>query len=400
MTIEEWAAMNTIPERPSDLTHRILPSALMCVFSFVTAFTNFFLPIYFRDTLGYSGAQIGVLFGALALTALVAAVPVGLGADRLTPKRILVVLFLMLALSAFGMARVEGFGACVAVFVVFGIAINGIRISLDTLYLKTDHGDETGERMGLYQAVRMAGIAVGTAAGGYLLYRVAFASTLIALSLASAAMLLGALGLPSTRTIRLHLAEYRADFLRLKVVLFMAWLFLFSTHWGAEQTSYALFLQDTLGLSLWQMGLYMGAEFIPLGAAVWWCGRASDQGRSLRAMAVAGLVLSGAGQVAMCVPHVSLSFVARLVHGVGDGALTIVVYVGMAKYFHFDRMGGNYGLVFLIVSAGSVVGSILYGPLGQHYGYAVPLLASGVLTLLISPVVYLIPKGASLEADA
>ncbi len=372
------------------------PSLLMFVFSFVTAFTNFFLPIYFRDTLGYSGTQIGILFGVLAVTAIVAALPVGLGADRVTPRRILAFFFGLLSVAAYGMAYMTHFGAYVGVFILFGISINGIRIALDTLYLKTNHGTETGIRMGVFQALRMVGIALGTAIGGYFLERIAFRSTLLVLSLASAGMLIGTIPLPATRTMRLQFAEYRSDFFSRKVVLFLAWLFLYTTHWGAEQTSYALFLQDTLHLSLAGMGCYMGAEFIPLGLAVWWCGRVSDRGRSLRAMAIAGLILSGVGHIAMCMPHLYVSFLARLVHGLGDGALTIVVYVGMARYFHFDRMGGNYGLVFLVVSASSVIGSLVYGPLGQSYGYAFPLVTSGIVTLLISPVVYLIPKGFSL----
>jgi MFS family permease len=94
----------------------------------------------------------------------------------------------------------------------------------------------------------------------------------------------------------------------------------------------------------------------------------------------------------MCVPFIYVSLAARLVHGLGDGAVTIVVYVGMAKLFHLDRIGGNSGLVFLVFSMSSVVGSLIYGPLGQEYGYAVPLIVSGIMTFLLTPIVYLLPK--------
>ena len=377
---------------PSHFAQSTLPSLLMCMFSFATAFTNFFLPIYFRNTLGFSGAQIGVLFGAFAATAIMASLPVGLGADRVTPKWIISALCGILALSSLGMARLKGFTLYLGIFVLFGVSMNGIRLALDALYLKVDSGHDTGVRMGLYQGLRMVGITLGTASGGYLLDRVDFSGTLMVLSIASLILLFGTLALPNIPAARIGLVEYRTDFMQPRVLLFIGWLFLFSLHWGAEQTSYALFLQDTLKLSLWEMGLYMGAEFITLGLAVWWCGTGFDRGLPLRSMAIGGLLLSGIGHVVMCTPVISVSLLARLVHGLGDGAVTIVVYVGMTRLFRLDRMGGNSGLVFLIFSVGSVVGSLIYGPLGHAYGYAIPLVISGVITFLITPIVYLLPK--------
>jgi MFS family permease len=380
------------PNGSNHFEQNLLPSMLMSVFSFVTAFTNFFLPIYFRNTLGFSGAQIGILFGAFAATAIMASLPVGLGTDRVTPKWIISTLCIMLALSAFGMSRIRAFSVYLVFFILFGLSVNGVRLALDALYLKVDPGNATGGRMGLYQGLRMVGITLGTAGGGYLLHRVHFSGALVVLSVCSLLLLFGTLLLPNIATVPIRLAQYRADVIRPRVLLFMGWLFLFSLHWGAELTSYALFLQDALKLSLWHMGLYMSAEFVALGISVWWCGQGFDRGVPLRSMAIGGLLLSGIGHVVMCVPVIYISLVARLVHGLGDGAVTIVVYVGMAKLFHLDRMGGNSGLVFLIFSIGSVVGSVIYGPLGQDYGYAMPLIISGMITFLITPIVYLLPK--------
>ncbi|WP_264861300.1 hypothetical protein [Klebsiella pneumoniae] len=41
------------------------------------------------------------------------------------------------------------------------------------------------------------------------------------------------------------------------MLLFAIWLFLFYLHWGAEFTSYGLFLRENLRLSLLGMGFYM-----------------------------------------------------------------------------------------------------------------------------------------------
>ena len=53
-----------------------------------------------------------------------------------------------------------------------------------------------------------------------------------------------------------------------------------------------------------------------------------------------------------------------------------------------DRIGGNAGFISLITTLGVLAGSLIFGPLGAAYGYQVPLIASGVISLTLLPMAY------------
>ena len=85
----------------------------------------------------------------------------------------------------------------------------------------------------------------------------------------------------------------------------------------------------------------------------------------------------------MTYPHVYFSLFWRIIHGVGDGAVILVMYEGIGRLFHVDRVGGNASLIYLVTLAGSFAGALIFGPLGEKVGYGVPLASSGIITLLL-----------------
>ena len=175
------------------------------------------------------------------------------------------------------------------------------------------------------------------------------------------------------------LREYLDDLRGPGVVGFWVWLFLFSLHWGAEMTSYGLFLREDLGLTLTGMGWYMGIEFVIIAATCLWAGPRCDRGLDPRRLAMAGLVVSGLGQVFMCVPVLWFSVLCRALHGVGDGLIVIVMYLGIERLFDRSRIGGHNSAVNLVMMTGSFAGALASGPAGECFGYEVPLIATGVL---------------------
>jgi predicted MFS family arabinose efflux permease len=273
------------------------------------------------------------------------------------------------------------------VFFFWAMANNLFRTSMDVQVLKTDTGDRTGTRVGLYHGGRFLGLTIGMIIGGYLLSALDFEKGLAVVAAISFALVAPALRLAPTKIARVRLADYKADFSDRRVVFFAVWLFLFATHWGPEQTCYGLFLRQALHLNLVQIGWYMAAEFfaaILTFAAV--ANKFNDTKRIL-AFAVAGLAFSGVGHIGMVFPPVAVSVLFRAIHGVGDGIIMMVMYVGVARLFDLERLGGNAGLVNLSAMAGSVLGALLAGPIGQRFGYALPLWVSGVITLaLIAPI--------------
>ena len=68
--------------------------------------------------------------------------------------------------------------------------------------------------------------------------------------------------------------------------------------------------------------------------------------------------------------------------------MTLVLYIGIARLFEIERLGGNAGLMNLSTMLGFVTGSLIYGPLGESLGYGHPFWISGALTILLAaPIV-------------
>jgi hypothetical protein len=63
----------------------------------------------------------------------------------------------------------------------------------------------------------------------------------------------------------------------------------------------------------------------------------------------------------------------------------VVMYVGIGRLFHVDRIGGNASLIYLITLTGSFAGALIFGQLGEQIGYWFPLIISGIISILLLP---------------
>jgi len=379
----------------SEVRHAGWPAILLAfLFSLVTSVGNFYFTLYFRNELGFSGAQIGTLFAVQAVTGLVAAFPTGMGNDRVTSRTLVALGLVGQSAGLALMAAVKAFMPIVAVFFLGTLSAAVFKLSLDVQVLKRGTGDRMPAQIGSFQAGRFLGIAVGVVVGGYVLTALDFVPAFLVAAGACMALLPLAGLLRPTPLSRARLSDYRADYARPRVLLFCLWLVLFATHWGAEFTCYSLFLQDNLGLSMQQMGWYMGAEFVAIVLTTLTLGYPLRRLADRQGVFAFGLLASGIGHVGMVVDNVLLSALFRVVHGCGDGAMFMVFYVGIFRIFSLERMGGNFGVVNMMTMAGMVVGSVVFGALGASVGYEVPLWVSGLVTLaLAGPVLLTRPAG-------
>lgn len=76
-------------------------------------------------------------------------------------------------------------------------------------------------------------------------------------------------------------------------------------------------------------------------------------------------------------------------HGFGDGLIFIEIYTTISRLFHVDRVGGNSSLISLTTTLGTFAGSLLFGPIGAAWGYHLPLIISGAISLALLPVAYM-----------
>ena len=359
----------------------------------VVAVLNFFLPIYLATSLAFSGAQIGLLYGVLSLNSLVASFPVGVVGDRY-PARILTRLGLLgMAASLWWLSRAQRFWPFLLLFFALGLSLQLYRQSLDIMLFKEDDVAQNTRRLGTYNAWRMGGMTVGIFLGGIFIYIFGYPVSFQIFAVLMFLLVTLTWRLPLTRKQQTPLWQYGRDFWSGPVLFFVTWLFLFTLHWGAENTSMGLFLKNDLGLGPLGMGLYLSGEFITIGLTVYFYGRYGSGKLSPFAVLALGLATSGIGHIYMTYPVVAWSFLWRLVHGFGDGLILLITYTTIARLFHVDRIGGNAGLISFATTLGVLAGSLIYGPVGAAYGYQVPFIISGITSLALIPLAYVGLKG-------
>ncbi|NLH49104.1 MAG: MFS transporter [Myxococcales bacterium] len=361
-----------------------LPSLIVGGYGLFTSVMFFFMPIYFADELGFSGIQIGQLYSVLALAGFLAALPAGLGNDRLTSRSLIIGALVVQGGALFLLNRVSLFPVVLAIYFVWSITNNVFRLSAEMQMLKSDTGERTSQRMSLFLACRFGGLAIGTFFAGYVLYRLDFRGTFLLIGLFCLFLIVPAYRLAPTPIAKNRLSAYWGDLKSWPVILFIGWMFLFTTHWGVEYTCYGLFLKRELHLSLTQMGHYMCVEYLAVLATALLIGPRMGRPGALTAYGIAGLLLSGVGHIGMVNHHVAVSLAFRALHGVGDGIIMVLTYLGIARLFDVNRMGGNAGAINLAMTLGMITGALIAGPLGEKVRYSLPIWVSGILLLLLA----------------
>ena len=101
-----------------------------------------------------------------------------------------------------------------------------------------------------------------------------------------------------------------------------------------------------------------------------------------------GLLVSGLGHILMTVKILELSFVFRIIHEIADTCTFFYLYLGISKIFNLDRMGGNTGIIHFVTYVGTALGAIIFGTIGENYGYDMPIILSGCTTLLAFVISY------------
>ena len=348
----------------------------------------FYLPVHVTISLGFSGAELGLALSVYAATALLAALPVGVSADRMSPRRLLATGLLFHATGAVGLALSTTLATVLVSFVAFGVSVNLFRQVLDAVWYRGGDCDNTdvAARFGPFLAARWAGMATGLMVGGIAYHLLGFPITMLAAASLVVPMSGLALLTPAVPLASSSIRDYVRDLANPRVLFFALWIFLYTSHWGAETTHYGLFLRNNLELDLPWMGAYMAGEFLTLGLATWLAGRTRAAREGSVKLAALGLALSGITHVAMTWPEPWISFLFRMIHGAGDGILTVVIYASVGRLFRLERIGGLAGVIMLVTMLASATGALVYGPMGEAWGHGAPLVTSGLLTVLLIPL--------------
>lgn len=371
--------------------------ALVAANGLISSATALFVPIYFQE-LGLSGIQTGIYFAFTSAAALLLALPVGVSSDRMSIAKILALGLALTAIHRLGflVSRTFAWFCLYALLGSFGARFYGTAIQ--ALFFKLS-GDENRQKTGYYMLTHFASSAVGMVLGGWLIQRFDFRASFLFGLVGNLLMALFALRLPKNDTVQIELAEYKRAVLQPNVLLLTGIFFLSSLHWGAEQTSYLPFLKQNLGLSIFDSSLYVATALFCVGSGTYLGSWLLERKlvKDLPTLLWIGLLMGGVFHILMTVPHVGLSLVFRCLHEIGDGFAFLVYYHGIAKVFRLEKIGGCAAFVSLWMAVGALFGSLIYGWMGARFGHHWPLIMSGILLILVPPL--LRPRRAGFDGE-
>lgn len=353
-----------------------IPFLLVILIELISSGFVFFLPIHL-SAIGLSGWQIGFLFAITTIAGLFLQFFVGVLTDRAPIRWVAVAGFVFLAAHLAGFSIAMTFLSMSLIFIFRGLAHTFLSISLESFTLKKA---ENSERIGIYVLLQHLALGIGMILSGILIFSLDFP---LAMQIAAGvAVLAGFLAIrisnvPGTME---GLDVYFKDFMKPRILFFAILIFLFGSHWGVEQTSYGLFLQENLRLTTQAMGIFMGVPVMFLGLGGLFFGRMRDRGMTFKQLLIVAFLVSGGAFAAMAITtDVQISFLFRIIHEIGDGAWGIFMLAGAHVLFRTERMGGSYGLVAFSGLLGAAAGTLIYGPMGDAFGYHVPHIVSGAL---------------------
>ncbi len=377
----------TDTHNPASNTVSILtPTLIMAAKNFLIFSILFYLPLYFAG-LGFSGLQIGFLISLFAITSLCSSFLVGLLSDRLSLRYLSACSFILLIICFISLSRADHFWVIAVCLFIGGLGNNIADLSMTSFVLKVSDRKEGGIRIGIFNGMKQLASGLGALSVGLLIAQLPFQQVFFLLGCAFFLPMLLALLLKQISTFRYSLGHYRGDLRKREIVSFLILIFVFTLHWGAEGTSYSLLLKERFMLSQRAISLYMGSIWILFAVFIYGISRVIKESTPLHRIIYPGLILSGTGHILFTCPLLPLSYLFRLVHECGDAAFEMYLLVGIHRYFPLERVGGTTGAVLTVTLAGRLLGSLIFGPLGDQLGYHYPFILSGILTLLCLPLV-------------
>lgn len=354
----------------------LLPSVLLGGYILVMRALTAFLPV-FLDHLRLSQAQIAASIALFPAVRFLMAFPFGVVADLLPAGRATALGLALFGLSILAMWGAEGFGAILPLLGLAAVGGSLFQVTCQALYYKSLGRRGRGKKVALLSSVVSFSYGLGPLAAGLLLKSAGLKALFPFCAGLILPFLLLSLCLPDVGTARLTLSDYRRDFLRKEVLVFIGVLLLYGLHIGVENVCLSLFLKRNLGVSEETIGLAFFLICVFLSGAAMVAGFLADLYRNPLAFLSAGLLLSGAFNLSMLWVDSFGSFLGvRFAHVVGDGLTMLARGLIVASLFPKERMGGNLGLTLLVLPAGMFVGSAMSG---LFRGYVLPFVAAGLL---------------------
>lgn len=343
-----------------------------------------YLPLLFQ-TYRFTDTQIGFIIGLNSLSSIILVLPLGIFSDYFSPKKILVAGSMCYSTYFFLLTVVKNFYVMCGVVFLGGLGAASISIILISLYLKLIGENERGKKVAAMHLGCYLGFGSGPLAGGYLyaalgpviMFKWAFGVSVVLLILA--------FFLKDYPPVIMSFKDYKKDIKDPKALFLIAAVFMLGTHFGVEQSSFSLFMQEIVGLHKKEVGLVFFALGLWMGFLVPFAGRILDKRPGAFLFFAAGLLVSSIFQILTAYTTTFTSLLSvRLIHTLGDMLAILEMDVLTSLFFPAKRLGGNSGLLFCVRTFAIFLCAYLSGYLNSLRGYGLSFIVNGVMVLLFS----------------
>lgn len=338
----------------------------------------FLVPLYFLK-IGFNGWQIGLVTSLYAFAPLLFSFPTGWLNDRVSIKEIIHASLALLSLLFFLMSRVHQFLPMAFIFLFLGLANNALDVSINNLYYKDETDIDQNRKYSRLVFWQSLGSAAGPFLGGIVLTSWSFPTLFIVFALFLVCLQVFVRPLNQVRFGIVPLKVYKSNLLNKKTILFSIMIFVVGLHWGVEGTVYSPFLKRYFNLSTFDLSIYISLSLLALAFSSFLIGLIKHDVRVNKRLFLFSMLLSGSGLILMVNPRLSLSFLFRVIHEIGDGFLGALVVLFISRLFERESIGGSSAILLAVMTFGHMVGALFFSSLGFHFGLIYPFLVAGLL---------------------
>jgi len=338
-----------------------------------------YVPLYLKSA-GFTHLEISFLISLFSFLPLIVVIPFGIFSDRISPKRLVILGFILLSLFSLTIRFGGSFRSLLFLFVMGGLGSSIFLISCSSLYYKLLQGENQGKKIGFFTAMGNLGYGVGPLMGSLILPATTLPDLFVIIFLMSLPFLGLSFFLLDIKPEPFNFHLYWKDFSRFEVLVVAAITFLVSLHFGAERTTLTLFLKYNARVSEHQMGVIFFCVGITLATIIFSLGSLRNIHANLKMLFFIGLLLSGIFNIGMLfVDNFPKALTIRLLHVIGDSAYLLAQRIAISRLSPAHRVGGNIGIFDTTTTIGTFVGAFISGLLP---GYVYPFVLTGVLSLI------------------
>lgn len=336
-----------------------------------------------QNALNVSASQASLLISAFTFPGIVLTPFVGLAADRVGRKQVLVPSLFLFGVSGVAVAFVSGFGAILALRVVQGTAGSAIMSLTVTLLGDLFSGEQRGRLIGLNAAILAIGAAGYPLLGGGLAL-ISWAAPFVCFGLGIFVAVAGSVILPepdgesNSFGLSYFVEAARAVPTWTTLGLYIAIFGIFVILYGAQLTVVPFVLDDAYGLSSGAIGLLLGIPAVTMGLTSSQSSRLLDRLSPFRLIALGYLIYGIGMAVAGLTDSIVVLAGALLLFGFGQGFAEPITDTALNALTPDAFRGGIMSIRTSVLQFGTTVGPPVFVAVASLVGYTETLFFAGV----------------------